>query len=173
MSHAIEAAPSARAKCRGCGRAIGKGQLRLGERLPSPYAEEREQSLWFHLVCGAYKRPEVLLEALAEHPELPEAERLRALAEPGIAHHRLPRIDGAERAASGRARCRHCREPIARGQLRIRLCFYAEGRFEAGGFIHAMCAVAYFGTSDVVERAAHFSDLDEEAQSELRAALSP
>ena len=64
MPHSIEPATSGRAKCRGCGRPIDKGELRLGERLPNPYAEG-EMTLWFHPTCAAYKRPEALLEALA------------------------------------------------------------------------------------------------------------
>ena len=56
----IEKAPSGRARCRGCGRAIAKGEPRLGERLPNPFAEERLMTLWFHLRCGAFKRPAVL-----------------------------------------------------------------------------------------------------------------
>jgi poly(ADP-ribose) polymerase-like protein len=64
MSHSIEPATSGRAKCRGCGRPIDKGELRLGEQLPNPYAEG-EMTLWFHPTCAAYKRPEALIEALA------------------------------------------------------------------------------------------------------------
>ena len=39
MPHVIEAAPTGRAKCRGCGRAIARGELRFGERLPNAYGE--------------------------------------------------------------------------------------------------------------------------------------
>ena len=39
-----------------------EGELRLGERLPTPVADKGEMTLWFHLECGAYKRPEPLLE---------------------------------------------------------------------------------------------------------------
>ena len=44
MDHVIEPASSGRAKCRGCGRAIAKGELRLGERLPNPFTDEGEMT---------------------------------------------------------------------------------------------------------------------------------
>ena len=65
MAHVIEPASSARAKCRGCGRPIAKGILRLGERLPNPFGEG-EMTLWFHLPCAAFKRPQPFLDAIAE-----------------------------------------------------------------------------------------------------------
>ena len=65
MTHVIEPASSGRAKCRGCEQKIAKGELRLGEKLPNPYGEG-EMTLWFHPLCGAFKRPEVLLEAMEE-----------------------------------------------------------------------------------------------------------
>ena len=52
MPHVFEPAPTGRAKCRGCGRAIAKGELRFGERLPNPFAEG-EMTLWFHPLCAA------------------------------------------------------------------------------------------------------------------------
>ena len=64
MDHVIEPAASGRAKCRGCGQAIAKGELRVGERLPNPFADGRDMTHWLHLVCAAYKRPQPLLDAL-------------------------------------------------------------------------------------------------------------
>ena len=93
MAHTVEAAASGRAKCRGCGGRIDKGELRLGERLPNPFAEEKLMTLWFHLDCGAFKRPAVLLEALqSTTEEVADADRLRSEAERGVAHRRLPRM---------------------------------------------------------------------------------
>src|SRR5512143_1607690 len=112
MAHVFETAPTGRAKCRGCGEKIAAGELRFGESLPNPFAEG-ETTHWYHPECGACKRPEpflLALEASAEPP--PDHERLRAAAQSGVLHRRLPRIDGAERAATGRAQCRHCKEPI-------------------------------------------------------------
>lgn len=204
MPHVIEPAASGRAKCRGCGEPIAKGALRLGERLPNPFGEG-EMTLWFHPGCGAYKRPEPFLEAL-EAPEsraaidaaaanagaagsvdtraepatvlTPEVvDHFRAEAELGAAHRRLPRLDGASRSPTGRARCRSCRESIAKDEWRIGLVYYEEGYFNPSGFIHAGCSRAYFEAEDVevealIQRIGHFSpDLSAGDLSEIRAEL--
>lgn len=168
MAHTIEPAASGRAKCRGCGRPIERGALRLGERLPNPFAEG-EMTIWFHLPCAAYKRPEPLLEALAAAGDrVTDRDGLERTAQASLAQRRLPRIDGAERAPTGKARCRSCREPIERGAWRVRLVFYEDGRFAAGGFIHLGCRAAYFETDDVLERLLYFSaDLAAEERDEL------
>jgi hypothetical protein len=177
VSHVFEPAASGRAKCRGCGKPIPKGELRFGERLPNPFAEG-EMTLWFHPLCAAYKRPEALLRALEEMPpgEMPKGlsdrEPLERAATLGLAHRRLPRIDGAERAPSGQAKCRHCRETIERGSWRIRLVFYEEGQFAPGGFVHLACRLAYFETADLVEPLLHFSsNLSDDEREQLRRAL--
>ncbi len=157
MGHVIEPATSGRAKCRGCGGAIANGTLRLGERLPNPFGDG-EMTLWFHPTCGAFKRPAPFLEALdAFGGVLPDEEALRRAAAAGVEHRRLPRIDGAERAPSGRARCRACRELIAKGSWRIRLVYFEEGRFEPSGSIHTACAAPYFETAAVEAPLRHFS----------------
>ena len=66
-------------------------------------------------------------------------------------------LDGVQQAPTGRARCRSCRELIAKGQWRIRLVFYEEGRFEPSGFIHVRCANPYFETIDIIDRMRHFT----------------
>lgn len=78
--------------------------------------------------------------------ELEDPEELRALAELGRDHHRLARVERVERAPSGRARCRECKELIAKGDYRIALTIWEEGRFSPMGFVHVRCAAAYFGT---------------------------
>ncbi|OHD26850.1 MAG: hypothetical protein A2064_09425 [Spirochaetes bacterium GWB1_66_5] len=157
MPHVFEPAPSGRSKCRGCGRLIQLGELRFGERLPNPFGEG-EMTLWFHPACAAYKRPEPLLQAMEETTvNLPEREALERAARGSLAQHRLPRIDGAERAPSNQARCRSCRQKIERGSWRIRLVFYEEGRFSPGGFVHLGCRQAYFETDDVRDQVLHFS----------------
>ncbi len=173
MPHVIEPATSGRAKCRGCGERIAKDELRFGERLPNPFAEG-EMTLWFHPLCGAYKRPQPLLEALGETAlQLAQRARLVAAAEQGVAHRRLPRIDGGGRAPTGRARCRSCRQPIAKAAWRISLVYFDEGRFEPSGFIHVGCSQKYFETPDVVERLRHFSpELTDDDAAELRAVLA-
>lgn len=164
MPHVIEAAPSGRAKCRGCDGPIAKGELRFGERQPNAFGEG-EMTLWFHLRCAAYKRPEPFLEALRHEAidsgvprtDVDASDVLESAAEYGIAHRRLPRVNGADRAPTGRARCRSCKELIAKDTWRIALVFFEEYRFQPSGFIHAACAQAYFETTDLIDRVRHFS----------------
>jgi hypothetical protein len=163
MPHAIEIASSGRAKCRGCNLAIAKGELRFGERQPNSFGEG-EMTLWFHLICAAYKRPEPFLEALrsddAENGvprrDIGDADALESAAEFGIAHRRVPRVNGADRAPTGRARCRSCKELIDKDSWRIALVFFEEYRFQPSGFIHAGCAQTYFETIDLIDRVRHF-----------------
>lgn len=170
MSHVIEPASSGRAKCRGCERAIAKGELRFGERQPNPFGDG-EMTLWFHTTCAAYKRPEPFLEA-AQDADLEDRDDLVSAAEHGMEHRRLPRLNGAQRSPTGRARCRSCRELIGKDTWRIALVFFEELRFEPSGFIHAGCAGEYFGTTNLIERIGHFSPgLEKEDLDELRAAI--
>ena len=170
MPHVFEPAASGRSKCRGCGRALQKGEIRFGERLANPFAEG-EMTLWFHPMCAAYKRPESMIEALASLPDAPDRDALERAAKLSNAQSRLARIDGAERA-KGNASCRSCREPIPRGEWRIRLVFYEEGQFSPSGFIHVRCRKEYFETEDILEQLLHFSHaLDDAARAELTAAL--
>ena len=155
MPHVIEPAASARAKCRGCDQGIAKGELRFGERLPNAFGDG-EMTLWFHLRCAAFKRPEAFLE-IASQDGVADAVALIPAAQNGVAHRRLPRVNGAERAPTGRARCRSCRELIEQGTWRIALTFFEEYRFSPSGFVHAACAADYFETTDILDRVAHFS----------------
>ena len=122
-------------------------------------------TIWFHPLCAAYKRPEPLLQGLGETAvEIPDRERLERAARKELAHRRLPRINGAERAPSSQAKCRSCRNPIERGSWRIRLVFYEEGQFAPGGFIHLECGKEYFETTDILEPLLHFSPALSEAE---------
>lgn len=157
MPHVFENAPSARSKCRGCGQGLQRGELRFGERLANPFAEG-EMTLWFHPACAAWKRPEQILQALAEAAaEVPQRDDLERAARASLLHRRLARIDGAERAPGAQATCRSCRERIARGTWRIRLIFFEEGRFSPAGYVHLACGPAYFEGHDVLEPMLHFS----------------
>jgi len=160
----LETATTGRAKCRGCGEPIARGDERLGARLPNPYGDG-EMTLWFHPVCGAYKRPEAMRAALdalgaadAKHAGLAE------IARTGVGHARAQRLDGAERAPSGQARCRSCRTAITKGAWRARLVFFDEGgHFTSGGFVHLECVRAYCemeseeDMGQVLDRLVHFS----------------
>jgi hypothetical protein len=173
VPHLFESASSGRAKCRGCGQSIQRGELRFGERLPNPYGEG-EMTLWFHPACAAYKRPQAMLQTLGETGEsVPDRLRLERAARGSLAHRRLPRIDGAERSPSGQARCRSCREPIERGSWRIRLVHYDEGRFSPGGYVHLGCRKAHFETDDILDQVLHFSPaLNGSEREELRHAFA-
>ena len=173
MPHTIEPALSGRAKCRGCARAIKKGALRLGERLPNPFADEGEITLWFHLDCGAFKRPEATLAALeACDDDVDRRPWLEAEAKHSLEHRRLPRIDGAERSSTGRASCRSCHEKIPKDSWRLRLVYFDEARFVPSGFIHAGCAGDYIGTADIMARIVHFDEtLTPDDQASLASAL--
>src|SRR5262245_59267450 len=168
MPHVFESATSGRAKCRGCGQAIPRGELRFGERLPNPCAEG-EMTLWFHPMCAAYKRPEAVLQWLGEAPEnAPDWEALERAARASSAFRRLPRIDGAQKAPTGQAKCRCCKQKIERGTWRIRLVFFEEGRFMPGGFVHVGCCQAHFEVHDVLNPVLHFSpDLSDDDRLEL------
>jgi hypothetical protein len=156
VAHVIETASSGRAKCRSCEQAIAKGELRFGERQPNAFGEG-EMTLWFHLPCGAYSRPEPFLEAQGAAPPEAQLEQLATAARFGIEHRRVPRLHGAERATSGRAHCRSCRELIAKGEWRLPLVFFEDYRFNPGGYVHAGCARSYFETTDLLDRVRHFS----------------
>jgi hypothetical protein len=172
MAHVIEPASSGRAKCRSCDQPIAKGELRFGERQPNAFGDG-EMTLWFHLPCAAYSRPEPFLEVQGAAPPEAQSAALVAAARSGIEHRRLPRLHGAERAASGRAHCRSCRELIGKGEWRLPLVFFEEYRFSPGGYVHAQCARNYFETTDLHDRIRHFSpQLGEGELAEVAAALA-
>lgn len=173
MAHTIEPAASGRAKCRGCGKPIAKGELRFGERLPNPFADG-EMTLWFHLYCAALKRPEPLNETLEGLTlEIDNREQLLRCIEFGIEHRRVERINGVEKASSGRARCRSCQEVISKGQWRIPLVFFEEGMFNASGFVHVACTARFFETINILSYIEHFTEeLPSEDLNEIRRVLA-
>jgi hypothetical protein len=151
MPDVIAPAPTARSKCRGCGRTIEKGALRFGEAEANPFGEGETQR-WFHLECAALKRPERFGPALDASAEVPARDALHGLVRAGLDHPRLVRIQRAERAPSARAHCRHCRELIEKGALRVALEIWEDGRFSPMGSIHARCAPSYFETRELMDR---------------------
>lgn len=172
MAHVLAPAASGRSRCRGCGRVIEKGELRFGELLPDLYGVG-ETTLWFHPACAAYKRSQSLLEVLSAGSDIPERSALERAAQRGVTHRRLPRIDGAERAPSGRASCRSCREPILRGDWRIRLIYFEDGHFVPGGYVHLTCRAPYFGIDDILDQLLHFSrELSIDEREDLRRAFA-
>lgn len=118
----IEPARSSRAKCKTCRRAIDKGVLRLGVLLEGPYGTGY---LWHHLTCAAKRRFEDVEAAYGENawekdvevPPLAELERLREKALQ--AKEAKKTIPYAERAPTGRSKCKHCDEPIEEQSFRV------------------------------------------------------
>ena len=168
MPHTIVPASTGRAKCRGCGQAIAKGELRFGERLPNPFSNDSEMTLWFHIPCAAYKRPESLQEVVGDAKGVENVDELLAIITTGIEHQRLQRINGLERAPTGRAKCRSCHEMISKDEWRIPLVYFEEGMFNPSGFIHLACSADFFETTDVADRLTFFAvELKEDELSEV------
>ncbi len=174
MTHVVEPAASGRSKCRGCGQAIEKGAYRFGEVIPNPFADG-ETAVWFHLDCALLRRPESIAEtdipeaATAEMRYQQEFSQLLAL---GQTHQRLQRACGLEKSPSGRAKCRHCREAIAKDQWRIQISFFEEGTYNGGGNIHLSCARDYFETKEYDIYLKHFApDLSSDDWSEVEAVM--
>src|SRR5215467_13035597 len=121
VPHLLIPAASGRSTCRACTRPIARGELRFRERLPNPFGGG-EMTLWFHPLCAAFRRPEAFLQTLGRTSgQVADREALESAARGSLAHRRIPRIDGAERSPSAQAKCRSCRETIARGSWRVRL----------------------------------------------------
>ncbi len=179
MPHELSPAKSGRAKCRACKQPILKGEVRLGEEVPNPFGDGAATH-WYHLRCGALRRPEAFLEAEAAMTDevgqlvlTAEREALRALAEPGKTYYRLCRFVKVHEAPSGRARCQGCRELIEKGQLRFVLERIEDGMVSGSGFVHVACAHAYAGAVDgILERVRSLSELAEDQWGEVETSLS-
>lgn len=170
----IEHARSGRSKCRRCRETITKGELRFGYQTENPYGEGTS-TLWFHLACAAEKLPAALVEALeASDLEIENKGQLLELGKIGASNEQLAQILGVEKAASGRAKCKHCKESIAKGALRV--ARENDGDLMAmpsKSFVHVTCAREFFGSEGLwawVQRKA--TDLDAEAMEELKSCLA-
>jgi hypothetical protein len=173
MSDLIEIASTGRSKCRRCQQKIDKGGLRFGEKVPNAFGEG-EATHWFHLACAAEKRPEKVGVALASfEPEIPDRERIAAIAAEGSENPKLAAIVRAERAPSGRATCQQCHEKIAKDELRIAFERDAEPMGMAStASIHVGCGPAYFGSAGLLAKLERSSpELSADELSALRAAL--
>ena len=106
MPNRVEIAPSGRAACRGCKQAIAKGLPRFAEETANQFSEEGGVSYrYWHLVCAAPKMANELAAALTGFEgAVEDRDALDAL----IAQHLRPESPYAERAGSGRAKCRSC-----------------------------------------------------------------
>ncbi len=175
MPDVIEPAASGRAKCRWCGEKIDKGALRFGERVPNPFGDG-EATYWFHLACGAEKRPEKLAAVLSDlSDDVPDRDALDRVIDDGVQNTKLRQVRRAERAPTGRARCQHCRETIEKQSLRV--AFEREDEdFPSMGsksFIHAKCAAEFLGAHGLLQKLRRMSpNLDEPELLELEQLLA-
>jgi hypothetical protein len=124
--YVIENARSGRARCKTCRRVIPKDQIRIGILIEGPYGPGY---LWHHLKCAARRQFDRVEEAYrleawneAKDPpgKVPPLDELRRHAEKAE-ERRQTRKDPpyAEVDPSGRARCKHCGEPIAKDSVRV------------------------------------------------------
>ena len=145
MADTIEEASTGRASCRFCKEKIEKGALRFGERVPSAFGEG-EQTLWYHLLCAAERHAEKLSPALAEFSgEIPDRAKLESIVENGLQNPKLASVQKVDHAPTARAKCQHCHEAIAKGDLRVGVDRDTEGQMPAISYIHLGCAPAYLG----------------------------
>lgn len=149
MPHQIIPSTSGRAKCRGCKTAIEKDTLRFGEEVPNAFGEG-QATHWYHLQCGARRRPEAFHEALDAFvsTEISSEDRLiyAELCRLGSEFPRLARFVNVHVAPSGRARCQGCHELIGKGELRFVLERVEDGMVAGAGFVHVGCAHTYAGS---------------------------
>jgi Poly(ADP-ribose) polymerase and DNA-Ligase Zn-finger region len=184
MPHIIEPASSGRAKCRACKESIGKGALRLGEEVPNAFGDG-QATHWYHLVCGARRRPEAFLDAWASRqaegiasndvgaPTEAEALSLIAVAEKAKVYPRLSRFVKVHAAPSGRARCQGCHQLVEKGALRFVLERIEDGMVSGGGFVHIGCAREYAGSvAGIEERVRPLSELSDAEWGQVVTALS-
>jgi hypothetical protein len=144
MPHKVEPAPSGRASCRGCKLAIEKGKPRFGEEAPNPYSEDGGTSFrYWHLACAAPKLANEVGVALSAYDGPIED---RAAIEALVREHARPEMPYAERASSGRARCRACDTVLAKGELRVafeRVYESPIGPQKAAAYAHPKCVTRY------------------------------
>lgn len=144
MPHKIDVAPTGRATCRGCKKAIEKGAPRFGEEFASPYAEEGGTSYrYWHLACAATKLANELAPVLAAYDGALED---RAAIDALVSQHMRPEMPYLEHAPNGRARCRACDQTIAKGELRAAFERVFEGPMgpqKAAAYAHAQCLPRY------------------------------
>ena len=172
----LESARSSRSRCRTCKRKIEKDKLRLGILLEGPFGTGY---LWHHLTCAARRRIEDVEAAYAQKafeeglavPPLSELQALEEKAAKERAERKEPPY--VERAPSGRSRCKHCGEAIAKGTPRIVLAreitFGSQVRATPIN-VHPGCVRAELGSEDCLTEVGGF-DQQLHQNSELEASV--
>jgi len=141
----IEAATSARAKCRACKKPIAKGELRFGEDVPGNF--DGVMTFWYHLTCAASQRPEQLGPELADYKKpIPDRAALAASLEGAVASTRTAKLLRVDRAPTSRAKCQQCKQRIEKTTLRVAVLLDQDPTLPGTGFLHLVCAPVYAGT---------------------------
>ena len=144
-AYVIEPAKSARSKCRSCRKKIDKGVTRLGVLVDGFYGPGYS---WNHVKCLAKKdisKVEEAYELLDLDPEwkLPTLEALRKEAAKADEKKKEKKLAPyAERAPTGRSKCKHCGEGIDKGAWRVAILREVEfgNQVRAGPInVHAAC----------------------------------
>ncbi|MEM7307191.1 MAG: hypothetical protein AAF682_11005 [Planctomycetota bacterium] len=163
--HKIEEARSSRSRCRTCRRKIDKGKLRLGVLLEGPYGTGY---LWHHLTCAAKRRADDVEEAYRSKAfdpdlELPPIEELRKLKEKAEEAKKNRRdAPYAERAPSGRSKCKSCGEGIDQDAFRVVLLREVTFGQQVRGTpinVHPRCVASELRAEDCMTEIDGFEDM--------------
>ncbi len=124
-TYMIEGARSSRSRCKTCRRKIDKGALRLGILIEGPYGVGY---MWHHLNCAAKRQFDRVAEAYQEQAwlnakeppsKLPSLEALEVMQQKAEERRKNKKdIPYVEIDPSGRAKCKHCGEPMEKGSVR-------------------------------------------------------
>jgi hypothetical protein len=162
--YVIEPARSGRAKCKTCRRKIPKDDLRIGILIVGPFGPGY---LWHHIKCGAKRHLDRLeeaykLRAWADGVQVPPIEKLRTLAEKAEKVKKDRKAaPHTEPAPTGRAKCKHCEEPIEKGSFRVVLLRGVEfaGQVRNGPInVHPGCVVRELMAEDCTTEPEGFED---------------
>jgi hypothetical protein len=125
-TYVIEGARSSRSRCKTCRRKIDKGTLRLGILIEGPYGIGY---MWHHLNCAAKRQFDRVQEAYEQEAwlnakeapnKLPGLEALEQLQQKAQERKEKKKtIPYVELDPSGRAKCKHCAEPLEKGGVRV------------------------------------------------------
>jgi hypothetical protein len=160
----IEPARSGRSKCKTCRRAIQKGHTRIGILIVGPFGPGY---LWHHMNCAARRQlakveEAYAMKAWADGVQVPPIEKLRQLAEKAEkAREERKNAPHAEKAPTGRSRCKHCGEPIEKGSYRVVLLRGVEfaGQVRSGPInVHPRCVVRELMAEDCTTEPHGFED---------------
>lgn len=156
MEDVIEASPSGRAKCRGCKKAIAKGDIRFGETYASAFGSDGEAIRYWHLVCAADKLASRIKPLLAGFtgviPNRAEVDLALEGAGKKVGKGAKAPYPYAEISPNARARCMLCGDVIDKSTIRIAVERESEtpsGMMVRGpGYLHPLCAVPWSQDSE-------------------------